>query len=294
MRREHARAGIGRPFASALLALLFTLAIAGCASNDQKTNVSATATETSSSPRPAETATATKAATPLSASASTSVAAIATSTATARVIKNTGTAAGNAFARNALLVAQDLPGSGWTVSKEDEEESINSADDPEVRDKPACRAYANDFIAPAVQIVEGSRVGRADTEFTKSGAPRTVLTIEINVFEDADAASRYVMIIKNAFDGGYLEGCWRELFAGDEYDVTSASTLTGVPRNGAATAILLGVTNSGVTVERQWDFFAWASGNVVVNVNVLGSYSVVAEIEKVVISNTEDRLSRAQ
>ena len=291
---EHLRGGIGRHVVLFLLGLLLAIAITACSSDDQKTDESASATETSSSASPAGSATATGAATPLSASASSSITATATSTRTARVIQNTGTAAGNAFARNALLVAQDLPGSGWTVSKEDEEESVDSADDPEVSDKPACRAYANDFIAPTVHIIESSRVGRAEKEFTESGTVNTLLTIEVAVFEDDNSAQRYVMKVKEGFEGGYLERCWRELFTGDKYNITSASTLTGVPRNGAATAINLGVTTSGVTVQRQWDFFSWANGNVVVDVNVLGSYSIVADVEKVVISKTEDKLSKAR
>lgn len=284
-----------RPFVLGVLSLTLALGIIACGGDDEEpsgdgADATATASTDATATAPAGTAT---------------TAPDATGTTSAGGSGGATTGEGNRIAQEAMIVEADLPGAGWVVTATDEfgGSLLDVQENDEFADIPACNAYTEQVMEPAVRAEE-SRVGRAAKAFTQSGALLgTSVNVEVSVYEDGDVPGDLISAAKDAFNSSEFEECFREIFQISraeipedvQFELVIADPLTSAPNDGVAEAFDLEFSAAGIAFAFHAEMYAWADGDTTAFVNVLGDPgSVTSELVEAAVGKTDEKLSAAQ
>jgi len=215
-----------------------------------------------------------------------------------------GTEKGNQIANDAMLVVADLPGSGWVVTATDDfEGSLLDGADTELADTPACSAYVKK-VTDAAKKAREARVGRAARTFDQPNAVfGSSVDVEVAVYKDSKTASTLISEAKGAFSSTDFENCFREVIKGSggeipsdvKFELKAGKPLTSVPNSGVAQAYDITLSSAGVSFSMHAELYAWANKNATAFVTIFGSPDEVkADVVKAAVSNTEEKLSKAQ
>jgi len=208
------------------------------------------------------------------------------------------------IAHNAMISETDLPGTGWTVVSTDEfGDSLLDADETDFSDIEACQQYV-DQIRDAAETADAVRTGRASKSFQRTDdLLGSSVDIEVNVYENGDAAKDLISNAKNAFDSSDFQECFREIFKGSEgeipediqFELNTTDPLSDAPHDGVAQAFDLKLSAAGQTFSLHAEFYAWADDRATAFVSVLGTPdSMDAEVVQAAVGKTDEKLSDAQ
>lgn len=211
---------------------------------------------------------------------------------------------GDAIAHEAMIVESDLPGIGWTVLSTDEfGSSLLDVEDDSFADTPACNAYVG-RVESAAREAEEQRIGRASKSFSKTDdLLGTSVDIEINVYENGDAARDLIAEAKGAFESSEFEDCFREVIAesgGDipeevEFEIATSDARIEAPNDGVSQAFDIELAAAGMTFSMHAELYAWADGEATAFISIFGDpTAVTTELVEAAVGKTDDKLSDAQ
>lgn len=209
--------------------------------------------------------------------------------------------AGNRIAHAAMLLDQDLPGTGWSTAAVDTfAGSLLDADPTDQSSIPGCRIpVARTTIA--IERLDDQSVGRASKRFTRFGLVTAVIGVEVRVYKDSKTATDVASRVAGILGGSDFGDCFRKTFAasqalvpGLQFDVRTVNPITTTPHSGASAAFDIESGVAGIKIQLHQEFHVWASSNAVVDISVLAATDVSAELVPIVANTTNAKLSTAQ
>jgi hypothetical protein len=198
----------------------------------------------------------------------------------------------DAIAHAAMLAAADLPGSGWTISGQDE---FADSDFDVPANTTACMAI-KDAVAKAPNS-ELNRVGRAQVTLSRSGSLfETGVESQVSIYKDTSTPSAIFSAFKSALGGDNFENCMQDVVqqgAGDaKFETKSSTAQASAPNGGIAKAIDVKVTVAVVTVTVHFEFYVWQDSNAGVTVSLNGpKEDLTADVVKAALDKTQQKLS---
>ncbi len=201
----------------------------------------------------------------------------------------------------ALITEKDLPGSGWTVTKQDE----FSDDDQPLADTATCKSLAAKQKAAREKAAPG-RKGRAEVEYSHDNGDNfdTSVEVEVNVFGDTKVPAAAFASFKAEIDNGDFEKCLKDAtqsgFGQAAAGVTVAAKSgarpgASAPGGGLAQAYEFVISAGGQSLDLRLEAYAWRFGNVGVTVTISGPNDLVpADLAKQVLSRVQVLLDKAK
>jgi hypothetical protein len=208
-----------------------------------------------------------------------------------------------------LPAVEDLPGSGWVVTAEDEFDSGGGAEFLAfIEGNPDCATLEN---LTALQGVFGGDaedeepLGQAKREFEQQGSTQLIApTIEVSIeVEESSSGSQAAFgIVRELFQSDETANCiisvLNEQFvetgpAGVEIEVTKGTGVTAPPQNGATMAFDMEIS-FGIDVSMSMQMFFWPYGNATVQALFLGTKeSLTNELVSGVLETIDSKLKAA-
>jgi hypothetical protein len=189
----------------------------------------------------------------------------------------------DALSHQALLTEQDLPGSGWSASKNDVFDDAG----PDAK-TTACNDI-NSRKSTAVAKELPQRSGRAERELeqrTEADIPPTVGS-EVDIFKDTSAPADSLAAYQDAVKSSNFEACLKDALNASVNDPTakidtkSVAALASAPSGGTAVAYEFSFAVQGQTFVLHYESYVWRSANVGVTLTVEGlKESVTADLVK--------------
>jgi hypothetical protein len=139
--------------------------------------------------------------------------------------------------------------------------------------------------------------GRAERGFEKPALTTlvgTIVNVEVYAYEKSDGVAPLVERYRQQASDGSLVKCLGQR-SGRATSVTSSSPTAKPPANGGAVALERQFTGqSGQTMTRRDEQYVWATGNVVVSIDVSGPADrFMADVVNVAIQKTQAAVEKA-
>lgn len=199
------------------------------------------------------------------------------------------------LAHATLLAPTDLPGTGWTVTADDQ---FNDAG-------PTAQTPACDAIRQQKEVSENisgpERAGRAERAYSRAGKADvpTSVDLEVAVFNTGKVVAASLDDMKKAFAGQEFIDCLRdsilaELSSGVKADVREGKVQAPAPNDGFGRAADVTLEVSGQKLQIHVETYAWTYGNVGMQVTITGeSASLPAELARAVLTKAQAKLEAA-
>ena len=165
----------------------------------------------------------------------------------------------------ALIVAADLPGSGWSVTDDDFEDD----------DKPMASG-CSDFEG-FKKDARAAQVTRAKRQLEKTGTARddfgTQIESTVTVFKDSKTASDLANRYKGIVNSDKFVSCFEseiksETGSNAKVAIKRGATNTSAPNGGTSTGLDVDIAVGSDSLSAHTENHVWLSGNAVIQVNV--------------------------
>jgi hypothetical protein len=165
----------------------------------------------------------------------------------------------------ALIVAGDLPGSGWSVTDDDFDD-----------DDKGMASGCSDFEG-FKKDARAAQVSRAKRQLEKAGSGRndfgTQVESTVTVFKDAKTASDLANRYKGIVNSDKFVSCFESEIKSDtgsnsKVSIKRGSTNTSAPNGGTSTGLDVDVSVGSDSLSAHTENHVWVSGNAVIQVNV--------------------------
>jgi len=195
------------------------------------------------------------------------------------------------LAHAALIVAGDLPGSGWSV---DDDDFTND-------DKPM-NAACGDFEG-FKKDARNAQTVRAKRQLEKAGATRndfgTQVESTITVFKDAKTASDLANRYKGIVASDKFVSCFEAEIRDDspktaKIAIKRSNTNASAPNGGTSTGLDVDVSEGSDSLQANTENHVWVSGNAVIQLNITATkQSFNADLIKQAVAKQDQAVNDA-